>query len=152
MIQALITDRSITEEKHFNNVDNITLVNPLDTLNAIKQINNLPNRPIEVYDYTFSPKHKEGEVIMVSDHINMTGDNPLIGNQKEIPREFVDISNLYHLKKGVTTTCLGEYFNKHKHKHKYPSTYLCYIAIIVRALERKNISAFLINSIDRKKR
>ena len=150
MIQTLITDAAILKENFFNNIDNITIINPLETRRAIKQIKALPQGPIEIYDYTLSLKHRSCEIIKVSDHINMTGNNPLIGNQKETPKQFVDISNLYELERGAITTCLGKYFNQHKQSHQYPSTYLCYIAIIVRALERKNIRAFLINMKDGK--
>ena len=151
MIQTLITDTSIIKENFFNKVENITIIDPLETLRAIKQIKALPQGPIEIYDYTLSLKHRSREIIKVSDHINMTGNNPLIGNQKELPKQFVDISNLYNSESGVTTTCLGKYFNQNKQSYQYPSAYLCYIAIIVRALERKNIHAFLINMKDEKR-
>ena len=83
----------------------------------------------------------------MSDHINKTGHNPLIGNQKNLEKPFIDISNLYNTKHGITTHCLGERYNKYKEEYKYPSKYLCYISIIARALGKKNINAFLINTL-----
>ena len=68
---------------------------------------------IQVYDSTFTPHYKRGSIIPVSDHINRTGQNPLIdnGNSKHI--EFIDISNLYHSdKNGITTDCCGEVLDK----------------------------------------
>ena len=98
---------------------------------------------IQVYDSTFTPHYTRGSIIPVSDHINRTGQNPLIdnGNSKQI--EFIDISNLYHNdKNGITTDCCGEVLNK---VYIYPSHYLCNFAIVARSMGIKKIQAFLYN-------
>ena len=148
MNQTLVTDTAIKENPILSNINNIIIINPLDTILTIKQINQLPNEPIHIYDQTFNPKHQANEIITVSDHINKTGHNPLIGKQNKIKKPFIDISNLYDSKEGITTHCLGKHFNKHKEHYEYPSKYLCYISIIAKALGKKNISAFLINILE----
>ena len=103
----------------------------------------IPSTMIQVYDSTFTPHYKRGSIIPVSDHINCTGNNPLIdnGNSKQI--KFIDISNLYHHdKNGITTHCCGEALNK---AYIYPSHYLCNLAIVARSMGIKKIQAFLYN-------
>ena len=103
----------------------------------------IPSTMIQVYDSTFTPHYKRGSIIPVSDHINRTGQNPLIdnGNSKQI--EFIDISNLYHRdKNGITTDCCGEALDK---AYIYPSHYLCNFAIVARLMGIKKIQAFLYN-------
>ena len=103
----------------------------------------IPSTMIQVYDSTFTPHYKMGSIIQVSDHINRTGNNPLIdkGNSKQI--EFIDISNLYHSdKNGIITDCCGEVLNK---SYIYPSHYLCNLAIVARSEGTKKIQAFLYN-------
>ena len=145
MIQIFITETSLEDKISLKEPHNITAINFNEKESAINKIKKTPDGPIEIYDYTHNNKHNKNEILLVSDHINQTGDNPLIGNQHKITEQFVDISNLYKTKGGVITHCLGKNFNTHHHHHQYPSTYLCYIAIIAKAVGRKNIRAFLIN-------
>ena len=151
MTQTLIADITIKKNPSLKNINNITVLNPLDSTLMINQIKQLQDGPIHIYDYTFNPKHKANETIIISDHINKTGHNPLIGNQNKTTKPFIDISNLYNTKHGVTTCCLGEYFNNYKEHYEYPSKYLCHISIIAKALGKKNINAFLINILDNTK-
>ena len=146
MIQIFITDISIKDKISPKEPHNITVINFNDNKSTINQIKKTPTGPIAIYDYTHNNEHGENEILLVSDHINQTGDNPLIGNQHKTIEPFVDISDLYKTKGGVITYCLGKNFNTHKHQHQYPSTYLCYISIIAKAIGRKNIKAFLINT------
>ena len=146
MIQIFITDMSIKDKISSKEPHNITVISFNDNKSTINQIKKTPDGPIEIYDYTHNNEHGENQILLVSDHINQTGDNPLIGNQHKTTEQFVDISDLYKTKGGAITHCLGKNFNTHKHKHQYPSTYLCYISIIAKAIGRKNIKAFLINT------
>ena len=101
---------------------------------------------IIIYDITESTKLLPSEYLCVTDHINMTGDNPLIGNQHIVDKPFIDISDMYAPSSSyrcATTHCLGKYFDQEKQKHDYPSKYLCHISIIAKATGHKNISAFL---------
>ena len=98
---------------------------------------------IQIYDSTFTPHYKRGSIIPVSDHINRTGQNPLIGNSTSKKVEFIDISNLYHSdKNGITTDCCGEALNK---AYIYPSHHLCNFALVARSMGIKKIQAFLYN-------
>ena len=103
----------------------------------------IPSTMIKVYDSTFTPHYKRGSIIPVSDHINRTGQNPLIGAGIGKQIKFIDISNPYHgYKNGITTNCCGEALNK---AYIYPSHYLCNFAIVARSKGIKKIQAFLYN-------
>ena len=102
--------------------------------------NNIKDKKLViVFDITYSSKHKQGHKFYVKDHINKTGQNPIIGNKKI---EFKDISKLYGSKNGITTTCCGKdlYLN-----HENPSHYLCFYAILIFYLGFTNIKGFIIN-------
>ena len=96
------------------------------------------NEEIKIYDMGIvtSPSNKTCEV---KDHINKTGQNPIIGNKKI---EFKDISKLYGSKNGITTTCCGQDLNLN---HENPSHYLCFYAILIFYLGFTNIKGFIIN-------
>ena len=49
----------------------------------------IPSTMIKVYDSTFTPHYKRGSIIPVSDHINRTGQNPLVGNSTSKKVEFI---------------------------------------------------------------
>ena len=126
-------------------IENATYINCETNKNIFEEIKKTNPNQINIYDQTHSSKHKQDEIIEVVDHINKTGCNPLIGNQHKLKQQFVDISKLYSNSEGVTTTCLGKDFEKHKKTHKYPSTHMCQISIVVRALGKSEIKGFLIN-------
>ena len=108
-------------------------------------INNNNNNVI-IYDITESPS--KIKTISIKNHINKTGTNPLIKNQKKLKIDFLDITSIYSckIKKGKTTTSLGKKYNKHKNRTKTPSTDLANIAILCKALKFKKIKAKLINT------
>ena len=128
-------------------LENPMWIDPLNTGNIIKMINENKNVQFHVYDITHNVTHNNNDIIPISDHINHTGHNPLIGHQKDLPNPFTDISNLYKDTKGVTTSCIGKNFNHHKNNHQYPSTYMCYIPIILKALKKETTHGFLINAL-----
>ena len=107
------------------------------------------DKPTEilVYDITKSKKDKQNKIFSVNDHVNKTGENPLIKKNKT-PR-FLDISKTYKKqKKGIITTCFGKNFNQKTHTAQYPSTNLCLVTIWCKNLNPKiQIKAFLINSL-----
>ena len=109
-----------------------------------KMLSILKGTPIVIYDITHINNKKEGAVFYIKDHINKTGENPLRGKK----HEFLDISNLYiQHNKGITTTCLGQRYSKHKKKHTNPSTNICNIAILVKANGFSNITGKIINCL-----
>ena len=100
-------------------------------------------KEVIIYDITTTTKHPQKTIISVNDHINKTGNNPLVGKQKELNIDFVDITNLYKKKQnGVITVCCGKSLNT---QYKYPSSYLCNISIMAKAIGVQRISAFLLN-------
>ena len=125
-------------------------INPKNIADTIKILKTLKQYSIEIYDITHNPQIPHNEKIIVKDHINQTGNNPLIGIQNQFLEPFIDISNTYSVENGATTVCLGAYYDKYKNKHEYPSTYLCYISILAKAIGIKKINATLINKIDSK--
>ena len=149
MVYKFILHPSMYQNPTFNQSDKIILFDINSMSKNINTISQIPtDNNIEIYDYTYHPNHVHHDIIKVSDHINKTGYNPLIGNQSKLNKPFVDLSNLYSCTNGVVTSCIGKYFNNHKTKDLYPSTYLCYISIIARAYNHKPIKAFLINNLN----
>ena len=149
MVYKFILHPSMYQNPTFNQSDKIILFDINSMSKNINTISQIPtDNNIEIYDYTYHPNHAHHDIIKVSDHINKTGYNPLIGNQSKLDKPFVDLSNLYSCTNGVVTSCIGKYFNNHKTKDLYPSTYLCYISIIARAYNHKLIKAFLINNLN----
>lgn len=117
------------------------VANPLDYLRLNSIITK--TKHLTVYDLTMTNERPEGAIISVNDHINKTGKNPLIDNENKQQIDFIDITNLYNVKKNsVITNCCGEELNT---KYLYPSHYLCNITILARAREIQKISAFLVN-------
>tara|TARA_Y100001970_G_C14170509_1_gene823865 strand:- start:867 stop:1310 length:444 start_codon:yes stop_codon:yes gene_type:complete len=125
-------------------------INPKNIVETIKILKTLKQHPIEVYDITYNLQKPHNEQIIVKDHINQTGNNPLIGIQNQFSEPFIDISNTYNVDDGTTTVCLGPHYDQHKDQYAFPSTYLCYISILAKAIGVKKINATLINKIDSK--
>ena len=125
-------------------------INPKNIAGTIKILKSLKQQTIEIYDITHNPQMPHNEKIIVKDHVNQSGNNPLIGIQNQFLEPFIDISNTYNVKNGIITVCLGAHYDKHKNNHEYPSTYLCHVSILAKAIGVKKINATLINKIDSK--
>ena len=125
-------------------------INPKNIAKTIKILKALKQYSVEIYDITHNPEIPHNQKIIIKDHINKTGNNPLIGIQSQFSEPFIDISNIYSAREGATTVCLGAHYDKYKNKYAYPSTYLCYISILAKAVGVEKISASLINKIDLK--
>mgnify|MGYP006216635971 CR=1 FL=1 len=67
------------------NQKTIKLNNFQEAINKIKKTNK--KKKIEIWGATTTTKHKENEILNVNDHINFTGNNPLIGKQNQIKIE-----------------------------------------------------------------
>ena len=112
----------------------------------IKTFINKKKKDAFIYDITeTSSKIK---TISIKNHINKTGINPLIKNQKKLKIDFLDITSIYNckIKTGKTTISLGKKYNKYKNKTQTPSTDLANIAILCKALKFQQIKARLINT------
>ena len=116
-------------------------LNPQDYLEihtVLKKVQQLT-----IYDITTTKKHPVETIINVNDHINRTGNNLLIGNQKELGIYFTNINKLYNSEQNsITTDCCGKTLNL---RYPYPSHYLCNISILAKAIGIPKISAFLVN-------
>jgi len=115
---------------------------------TINKLINTKNKKIIIYDVTYCDSKKK--IIKINDHINKTGKNPIIGNQKKLKIDFIDITKIYKKSgEGVTTTSLGKKgFKQIKTKTNYPSTEVCNVAILCKALNFNNIEARLINTFN----
>ena len=116
-------------------------VNPQDYLTLFSVFKGV--QQLTIYDLTETEKHSREAILGVNDHINRTGNNPLIGQQNKIDTYFIDVTRLYKYGKNfVKTDCCGKKLNR---QYSYPSHYLCNIAILAKASGVKKISAFLVN-------
>ena len=119
------------------------VLNPLDYSGVRSVIS--AAKELTIYDITHNEKLPEGKIISVRDHINKTGNNPLINHQNELNIDFIDITRLYKIKQNsVKTNCCGKKLNS---IYPYPSHYLCNISILAKALGIHKVSAFLVNII-----
>ena len=100
---------------------------------------------ITLYDRTKNKTLKQNAIIKINDHINKTGINPLIGKQRELKIDFIDMTNVYtQSEQGVVTESFGE---KLQCNTTYPSHYIAPLTIIAKAIGFKKIKGFLINKI-----
>ena len=126
--------------KNHELLSNLAL-NPQDYLaicSVLKEV-----KQLTIYDITTTKKHPDKTIINVKDHINRTGNNPLIGHQEELGIDFTNINKLYKIEKNsIKTDCCGKTLNL---RYPYPSHYLCNISILAKAIGIPKISAFLVN-------
>ena len=121
------------------------VVNPTNFNQLHQLLKSNKTSKIHVTDATSTQKIEPGIIISVQDHINRTGTNILIGRQKFLGIDFIDITDLYQCDKhSIITDCCGETLNN---KYEYPSHYICNITTLAHALNIKNIQAFLYNTI-----
>jgi hypothetical protein len=100
-------------------------------------------KSISIYDITQNKKRSDKSIISVNDHINSTGSNPLIGRQKKLAIDFIDMTSIYQqTENGVVSHSCGKILD---FQFDYPSHFLSHIAIIARALNFQAINAYLIN-------
>ena len=126
--------------KNHELLSNLAL-NPQDYLAicpALKEV-----KQLTIYDITTTKKHPDKTIINVKDHINRTGNNPLIGRQKELDIDFTNINKLYKSdQNSIKTDCCGKTLNL---RYPYPSHYICNISILAKAIGIPQILAFLVN-------
>ncbi|MBC8213427.1 MAG: hypothetical protein ISR90_04645 [Candidatus Marinimicrobia bacterium] len=146
-MNAIIT-KQLFDQSESNILPDGFVVDPEDVhkvINILKTIRK-QSKTITVYDITKSELLKNEEIITVSDHINKTGHNPIIGVQKELKVDFTDLSHLYkRSKKHVVATCFGN--RQVPGSAEYPAGFLCNITILAKAIGFKNIKGKLINCL-----
>lgn len=124
------------------NYKKINLKNFKESIEIIKK--QKKRKEIEIWGITITKK-QHNKIIKVNDHINFTGNNPLIGNQRRAETPFPDMSKVYKKsKEGIVTISRGKYFLKDK-EEDYQTQYFCYFGIIARAVGIKKISGYLID-------
>ena len=117
------------------------VLNPQDYLTTYPVLKEA--QQLIIYDRTRTNEYPVETIINVNDHINRTGNNPLIGRQKELSIDFTNINKLYKSKQNsIKTDCCGKTLNL---RYPYPSHYLCNISILAKAIGIPKISAFLVN-------
>lgn len=123
---------------------NVVIMDPNDIdacILALQEIRKFVDQ-ISIYDVSPSANNA-GEILPVNDHVNRTGENPLINRQKKLNVEFPDISSLYIKKeKGITTFCCGSHDPKDKIEN--PSMYLSNISILARVLDFREIHGYIV--------
>ena len=128
-----------------NEMQKHIVVNPTNFNELYQLLKSNKTNEIIVTDSTRNNKKEQGMIISVKDHINRTGTNILIGRQKFLDIDFIDMTNLYKSEKNsIITHCCGETLNN---KYEYPSHYICHVTTLAQALKIKNIKAFLYNTI-----
>jgi len=123
-------------------------IDPTNISESVQILKKYKHQTIDVYDTTHNLNIAHNARIEVKDHINKTGNNPLIGIQSQFSEPFIDISNIYSSTDGVTAVCLGLHYGKHKSQYTYPTNYLCYISILAKAVGIEKINATLINKVN----
>ena len=124
-----------------------SIINPINIEKMIQLLlkNKQRTDNIRIYDKTYNQELCENTIVAVNDHINKTGINPLIGKQKELNIDFVDMTHVYNKhKNGIITCCFGKKLDK---ETDYPSHYMSLITITARAIGYKTINGFLVNKI-----
>ena len=123
------------------------VVDPTNFIKIYNLFNITTDRELCVFDATISTKIKKHETIQVKDHINNTGTNILIGHQKTLEIDFIDLTDLYiNNQQSIITDCCGKTHNLNK---EYPSQYLCHVTTLARAMKFNKIMGFLYNIINK---
>ena len=115
------------------------------SIDTIKKNKFLKEKEIHVYDITKKEKEKEGKIYNVNDHVNKSGENPLILKNTKI--KFIDMTGVYEkTQKGIITNSLGTKYKKENQKHSFPSTDIAKISIFLRFINPQiKIRGFLVN-------
>ena len=118
------------------------------TENYFKLLKNIPQEnKIIIFDKTHQKTEQAQQKMPVKNHINKTGEHPLIPPPEPDPI-FIDITKAYTQKKeGITTTCLGKRYDQEKNKHKNPSTFLCAAVAVLCSQGHTKIEAWLVNKL-----
>ena len=121
------------------------IVNPECFKSLYKLLKSIKNQKIIIYDRTYNKTLQNYVIVPINDHINCSGDNPLIGHQKLLNIDFLEIGSLYkQYNQGIITHCCGKILNI---KYSYPSHFICHIAILAKVVGIEKIQAYLLNDI-----
>ena len=140
----IITAQLVKQLPKNHQFKNHNIINPknFDQIHQLLTANK--TNKIHITDSTSTAKIKSGTIIPVQDHINRTGTNILIGMQKFLGIDFIDVTNIYQKQSNsIITDCCGETLNN---KYEYPSHYICHITTLAHMMNIRNIHGFLYNT------
>ncbi|MFQ6609210.1 MAG: hypothetical protein ACE5D7_00275 [Fidelibacterota bacterium] len=133
-----LIDEGHTPHPHAIIVDPVNIDQTISTLKSIRE----KTVKIEIFDYS-PPQKPTGRILSVNDHVNRSGINPLVGRQKLLDVEFIDLTGMYVKKKGgITTICCGNH--PIPENTLYPSMYLSTVSILAKAMDYKEIHAYIV--------
>tara|TARA_B110000438_G_scaffold69583_1_gene69861 strand:- start:4304 stop:4735 length:432 start_codon:yes stop_codon:yes gene_type:complete len=114
-----------------------------DAQTCIEFFKDIKVKEISIYDITRNVQVDHEAILPVNDHVNCTGNNPLVGRQQTLGVDFVDMTNVYKQNNGgvITHSCGGKLNNQ----FEFPSHYLAHFVILARTFKFKSIVAYLIN-------
>ena len=116
-----------------------------DTEKCINFLNQNKKEIISVYDITKTITLPHKSSIPVNDHINCTGMNPLVGRQKQLNIDFIDMSCIYKQRNnGVVSHSCGQFLD---FQYNFPTHFLAHLVILARTLHAPLIEGYLINNI-----
>ena len=121
------------------------IVDPTNINTTLKVLlkNKTKTNDISIYDKTYNKNLPNSHIIPVNDHINKTGINPLIGRQKQLNIDFVDMTHVYTKQpNGVITHCYGKTLPLNTDNESH---YMSLITILSKALGYISIKGFLVN-------
>ena len=140
----IITEQLANKLPKSSELQKYNIVNPTNFNELYQLLTFNKTNEIHVIDLTSTPNIKTGMIISVQDHINRTGTNILMGKQKFLGVDFIDMKGLYQSKKtSIITDCCGEALNN---QYEYPSHYICNITTLAHAIKIRNIHGFLYNT------
>ncbi len=139
-----IYTRQLAEEQQYSGTEPFDVIDPKNIGEAIQTLKKHRQQTDEIAIYDISPRLNHNRILLpVNDHINRTGNNPLIGRQHELNVEFIDISDIYEQKiNGVVTVCCGD--SEAPEEFQYPSMFLSHLSILARVLNYKKIHAYVV--------
>tara|TARA_B100001250_G_scaffold134787_1_gene115236 strand:+ start:348 stop:785 length:438 start_codon:yes stop_codon:yes gene_type:complete len=139
----IITKQLFKELPANNKMKNFLSLSPQNFDECYSILKNKKIKNLNITDLTSTKLSNYNKIIKVKDHINKSGTNLIIGNQKNLKIDFIDLSKIYNYDSdSIITTCCGKNLNP---QFDYPNHYLSNITILAHALKIPQIHAFLYN-------
>ena len=141
----LITQQLANKLHNDNKLKKQIIVDPTKFDQMKQLLTSKTIKELHITDITYDKNQKQGNIIGINNHINRTGTNILIGKQKHLDIDFIDLTNIYvQTKTGIITNCCGKTLNE---RYKYPSHFICHISTLAHTIKIKKIHGYLFNNI-----
>lgn len=139
----IITKQLYKELPAKNKMKNFLSISPQNFDECYSILKNKKIKDLSITDLTSTKLINYNKIIKVKDHINKSGTNLIIGKQKKLNIDFIDLSKIYNYDSdSIITTCCGKNLNT---QFDYPNHYLSNITILAHVLKIPQIHAFLYN-------